>query len=85
MEFFQVSQICDVIDKAISKTFCQLNGKEATVLANFHDVLRKTFERHSKVTHLKKIVNWSDLCETRKLPMSAPAMLHYRYCLFNQQ
>lgn len=80
-----VGQMREDKGQTTKKTSRLLKSKDTITLTNFHDVLRKTSERHFKLTHLRRILKWSTIRETRKLLTIVSSFSPYQYIMIFQQ
>lgn len=76
-DFLPVGHTHEDIDQAFSKRSNRLRSEKAVILSDFHDILRKKFAGAAEVVYLKKIVNWSELCEHSKMIKVVPPFSQY--------
>lgn len=82
VSFLPVGHTHEDIDQAFSTTSKRLNQHDAITLRDLHTELRQVYNQHTSVTHMRYVINWSDLCKQEKLLTTANSFSHYRYFQF---
>ncbi len=72
------------IDQCFSQTSGRLTSHDAITLADLQNELTFTNKGQAKVQHLKRVVNWRDLCEQEKCIRRIDNITQYHYFRFSQ-
>ncbi len=72
------------VDQCFSQTSYRLNHSNAITLLDLHTELSKTNSNRTDVCHLKRIANWSGLCEQEKCLHGLKNFTQYRYFKFTR-
>ncbi len=70
------------IDQSFSATSNALAHHNAVTLRDMHDVLRSTYNRNTQVSHMKQVINWSQLCENSVCLNGITNFTNYQYFKF---
>lgn len=82
--FLPVGHTHEDIDQAFSRTSTRLRVTNAITLTDLHTALRKTFDGHAHVEHMKRLANWSGLCDETNCLRKINHITQWRYFLFVQ-
>lgn len=80
--FLPVGHTHEDVDQAFSSTSSRLRTHDAITLADLHRELRQTYSGNVKVEHMKRIVNWSGLCDAQRYLRRVDGITFWRYFLF---
>ncbi len=70
------------IDQSFSTTSKALAHENAVTLQDMHEVLRKVYNKNTQVSHIKHIINWSQLCEDSGCLRNINNFTNYQYFKF---
>ena len=80
--FLPVGHTHSDIDQCFSRTSAQLRSVNATTLKDLQFEIGSTYNDHTRVSHLKRISNWSGLCEQERCIQNVTLFSRYRYFRF---
>ena len=80
--FLPVGHTHEDVDQAFSQTSARLRVHNAITLSDMHDELRETYKQNVNIEHLRRIVNWSGLCEQENCVRKVDKLTQWRYFLF---
>ncbi len=71
------------VDQCFSQTSCRLKQHNAITLTDLHYQLSHANKGQAKVSHMKRVVNWSGLCDEQKCLRKIPRISTYMYFKFS--
>lgn len=80
--FLPIGHTHEDVDQAFSATSSRLRISNAITLSDLHSVLRTTYGGNVHVEHMKRIANFSGLCDQYKCLRRVDKITQYRYFLF---
>lgn len=80
--FLPVGHTHEDIDQAFSSTSGRLKVTNAITLSDLHSVLRTTYGGDVRVEHMKRMANFSGLCEQERCLRKVNNITQWRYFLF---
>lgn len=80
--FLPVGHTHEDIDQSFSQTSGRLHRNNAITLNELHSELCTANQGRSTVTHMKRIINWSGLCESQKCLQRVSNITQFRYFKF---
>lgn len=81
--FLPVGHTHDDIDQAFSATSSRLRANDAVTISDLHEQLSQTRGGRTKVTHMKRVANWSGLCNQEGCIKKISNITQYRYFKFS--
>lgn len=82
VSFLPIGHTHEDIDQAFSTTSKRLQVHDAITLRDLQDQVRKAYNRHTSVSHMKHVINWSGLCSQEAVLTTKKNFSHYRYFKF---
>lgn len=81
--FLPVGHTHEDVDQAFSSTSARLRVRNAITLEDMQQELRETYGGNVQVEHLRRVANWSGLCETEACLKKVDKVTQWRYFLFS--
>ncbi len=72
------------VDQCFSQSSCRLKHKNAFTILQMHKELSQINRGKTEVSHVKRIVNWSGLCDTERCVQGINNFTQYRYFKFSR-
>ncbi len=82
--FLPVGHTHEDIDQAFSTTSARLSVNDAITLNDMHYQLRRVYNTHTSVGHMKYIINWSGLLKQENVLTSIKNFSNFRYFNFKE-
>ena len=82
--FLPVGHTHEDIDQVFSRTASKLRVTNAITLDDMHQVLRSTYNQKAHVERLKRLVNWSGLCDDQRCLNKIDKITQWRYFMFTR-
>ena len=82
VSFLPVGHTHEDIDQAFSCTPCRLKVNNAITLHDLHHEFKQCYNESTTVGHMKRVVNWSGMCEEQKCIRGVTNFTHFRYFKF---
>jgi len=82
--FLPVGHTHEDIDQCFSQTSRELDNNNALTLPELHKVVSVVNHGHTKVSHMRRIANWKDLCEQERCIRRVNNISQYRYFKFSR-
>lgn len=80
--FLPVGHTHEDVDQAFSQTSARLRVHNAITLEDIHGELRQTYKGNVQVEHMRRVANWSGLCDSENCLRKVDRMTQWRYFLF---
>lgn len=80
--FLPIGHTHEDIDQTFSSTSSRLRVNDAVTLNDLHFQLSQTHGKTTRVTHMKRIINWSGLCNQEACIRKVAVITQYRYFKF---
>ena len=80
--FLPVGHTHEDIDQAFSQTSSRLRVHDAITLSDMHHELRQAYKHNTHVEHLRRLANWSGLCDTENCLRKVDKATQWRYFEF---
>lgn len=80
--FLPVGHTHEDVDQAFSQTSARLRVRNAVTLEDMQHELRQTYKGNVQVGHLKRVANWSGLCNAENCLRKVDKVSQWRYFLF---
>ncbi len=82
VSFLPVGHTHEDIDQAFSTTSKRLHVNDAITLNDLQNEIRQVYNRHTSVSHMRHVINWSGLCNQEAVLTTIKNFSHYRYFRF---
>ena len=82
VSFLPVGHTHEDIDQAFSTTSKRLATNDAITLQDLHNQLRQVYNRHTSVSHMRHVINWSGLCQQEGVLTTKKNFSQFRYFRF---
>lgn len=82
--FLPVGHTHEDVDQVFSQTSARLRVHDAITLQDLQYELRQTNKGNVEIQHLKRLVNWSKLCDTENCLRKIDRVTQWRYFLFTK-
>lgn len=80
--FLPIGHTHEDVDQAFSTTSSRLRTHAAVTLTDLHRELRHAYSGNVNVEHMKRLVNWSGLCDSQRYLRRVDRITTWRYFLF---
>ncbi len=82
--FLPIGHTHEDIDQSFSQTSGQLSRTNAITLSDLHSVVSVVNHGRTRVSHMKRIANWKDLCDLERCIRRIQNISQYRYFKFSR-